>query len=153
MRAWLPNDHVPSQIVRVEKIPAGPTGKIQRSRLAEILIERPPDTIPDELPDAVEALVTSAWAAQLNVGSIQSGSNFFELGGDSLSGFRVVNYLNDRFATSLTVVDIFDNPVLSDLAQRIKAVTLARIDALTEAAARAEFEMLRQRAAAHSAEE
>jgi len=53
-------------------------------------------------------------------GQVLSGSDdFFECGGGSLSGVRLVAALRDAFGVAITLGDIFDQPVLSDMAALI----------------------------------
>jgi phthiocerol/phenolphthiocerol synthesis type-I polyketide synthase E len=53
---------------------------------------------------------------------VGSASNFFELGGESLAGLRLVNRLADRFAVPITLRTLFDNPTAAELSVVIIAL-------------------------------
>ncbi|MCO6453579.1 MAG: AMP-binding protein, partial [Caldilineales bacterium] len=79
---------VPSQIVIVDEIPKGPTGKLQRIGLHEKLAHklRPEYVAPR---DELEHVVVEMWSEVLSVQQVGVFDNFFLLGGDSLSAARL----------------------------------------------------------------
>ena len=52
------------------------------------------------------------WSKSLNVtiGSLQSGTNFFDIGGDSLSALRLVKEINEYFQANVGLADIISKP-------------------------------------------
>ena len=74
---------VPQQIVFVNEIPKGPTGKLQRIGLAERLA----DLLHREfVPPAneLENMIAGIWQPLLGVAAVGRHDDFFVLGGDSL---------------------------------------------------------------------
>lgn len=79
---------VPSQVVVVDAIPKGPTGKVQRIGLAARLASQlaPVHTPPRS---ELEKALTEIWARVLGLAKVGIHDNFFLLGGDSLAGTQV----------------------------------------------------------------
>jgi acyl-CoA synthetase (AMP-forming)/AMP-acid ligase II/acyl carrier protein len=121
----LTGSKVPSQIVFVDEIPKGPTGKLQRiglhKRLEKFLVgvREPPGT-------ELEALVAKYFAEILQLEEVGVTDNFFALGGDSLSATKIAWRVQSDFHFALSIVTVFENPTARNLA--------AEIDRLSQAA-------------------
>jgi oxalate---CoA ligase len=130
---------VPSQIVFVEEIPKGGTGKVQRTTLHEKLgasLHRPYVAPRSELERAVEAVFRDV----LECGALGVHDNFFGLGGDSLKGARLIARINAEHGLDLPAVTVFRHPDIAQIAASIeRARTLLRAE---EAALSAEIEAL-----------
>jgi acyl-CoA synthetase (AMP-forming)/AMP-acid ligase II len=119
-RQRLADYKVPAQVRVVERVPLGPTGKLQRARMAELLgpaeggSAAPPTT-------PMEAAVARVWRGLLGV-EVGSGGNFFALGGDSLMAMRMLQALERACGVRLPVAAVFHAPTVEGLAA---AVTLA----------------------------
>jgi len=109
---------VPSRIVLLETLPRGATGKLQRIGLAEKLgaILFPAD---EPVRGEMEELVAHTFAAVLQQPAPGRNANFFLLGGDSLSGQRVVNGLEQQLALALSPVLLFAYPTVRSLAEQL----------------------------------
>jgi len=115
LRESLPEYMVPSAFHWREKLPLTDNGKIDRKGLTALAGER--DVVEqdgDALSTATEHSLAAAWAEVLGIAKDEIGrrDQFFELGGTSLSGLRLVIAL-DRV---VTFKDLTDHPVLADLA-------------------------------------
>ena len=109
---------VPSQILIVNQIPKGPTGKLQRIGLAEKLThDLKVEYIQPRNP--VEDIIARIWSDVLNLDKISVRDNFFILGGDSLMATRVVSRLRRAFNIDLPIPTLFREPRLEDLARVI----------------------------------
>jgi acyl-CoA synthetase (AMP-forming)/AMP-acid ligase II len=87
---------VPSQVVVVAEIPKGPTGKLQRLGLAELLSSQlKAEFVAPREP--IEVLLAEIWAQMLEVERVGIYDNFFSLGGDS-SGSPDSGGFSGRFA-------------------------------------------------------
>ncbi|MEO5574484.1 MAG: non-ribosomal peptide synthetase, partial [Gammaproteobacteria bacterium] len=112
---------VPSQIVIVDMIPKGPTGKLQRIGLAEKLaghLKKSPIAPRNE----TERIVAGIFAEVLNIKNFGVEDNFFALGGDSLTGVQVASRMQAIFDIELPNVLIFRKPSVAQLADEITAV-------------------------------
>ncbi len=112
----LPGYMVPSVVVVLDELPVTVNGKLDRKALPEPHFTtagyRAPTT-------PVEQSVATAFADVLGVDRVGADDSFFALGGDSLSATRAVARINSALETTLAVGVLFDNPVVSDLADRI----------------------------------
>jgi len=109
---------VPSRIVVVEVFPRGPTGKVQRNTLAEAFAAHliPPH---DEPSGALEDQIAATFSAVLRQEQPGRHANFFQLGGDSLSGMRVIQALELQLGLSLPPSLLFACPSPRSLAERL----------------------------------
>jgi precorrin-6B methylase 2/aryl carrier-like protein len=119
--AVLPTAMVPSAFVVLPALPLLPSGKLDRNALPA------PNTQKEASADSVEPVtalqreVANIWKKILNLEHIGLGDNFFEIGGDSLTGLRVVNRLREFLHEHVSLVVIFEAPTierLSDLLER-----------------------------------
>ncbi|MGB5135633.1 MAG: non-ribosomal peptide synthetase [Prochlorococcaceae cyanobacterium] len=116
--ARLAPHEVPSRIVTVDEVPKGPTGKLQRIGLAAKLdnllspMEEPPE-------GEVEELVGQIFADVLGIPLPSRDSNFFALGGDSLTGQQVISRLNSEIPLDLPATLLFRYPTLRMLAAEL----------------------------------
>jgi len=142
--AHLADYKVPTQILLVDEIPKGPTGKLQRIGLAEKLASQLARAfIPPATP--MEETLVHIWQVILNQAPIGSADNFFALGGDSLAAARVVAHVRAHFAIELPLAGIFQEPTLGDQARLIEEQLLEAIEAATEAEVTERLERIGQR--------
>ncbi|AOW93305.1 non-ribosomal peptide synthetase [Rhodococcus sp. WMMA185] len=107
---------VPSQLVVLDNLPVGRTGKLDRRALPvpEVVRRefRPPT-------NAVEEAVVDVFAEILGVARVGVDDGFFELGGNSLVAARVAAELRNRLGTDVLLQWIFRHPTPEGLARRI----------------------------------
>jgi acyl carrier protein len=133
---------VPSQLIIVDEIPKGPTGKPQRVGLYDKLASRlraefvaPRDCLEDTLAEI--------WGGVLGLSPVGVAGNFFALGGDSLLATQVVARIRAQLGVELPVTLLFREPTIAALAQLIReaqaeaeqierARLLAEIESLSE---------------------
>jgi oxalate---CoA ligase len=109
---------VPQQILFVDSIPKGPTGKVQRLGLAEKLSHLlNPEYIPPE--SETEMLIAKCWQELLRLNQVGRHDNFFSLGGDSLLAIQVAVSLSKELKFDVPVLTIFQFPTLLELAKDI----------------------------------
>lgn len=117
----LPVHEVPSGIIFVEALPRGNTGKLQRIGLANIfhdqLLSRP---LPFQ--GVTEPQVASVFSEVLRVVVASRESNFFRLGGDSLSSLGVIHRLEQRFGLELDPTLLFSFPSVQSLSHRLDQI-------------------------------
>ena len=109
---------VPSRIVLLPELPRGATGKLQRIGLAEKLGEllKP---IEEPASGELEELVAHTFASVLQQPPPGCNANFFQLGGDSLSGQRAVIALEPQLALELSPALLFAYPTVRSLAEQL----------------------------------
>jgi acyl carrier protein len=109
---------VPSRIVIVDELPCDEIGKPQRVSIAESLT----DLLQSEGDLAIgelEHLIAAKFAELLEQDVPGRDANFFLLGGDSLSGTRVVSRLAQELSIDLNPSILFEFPTPRSLAARL----------------------------------
>ena len=129
----LPAHMVPTLYVPVTKMPWTASGKLDRSRLRNIaqvlsmedVIAYKPgeDGTKRAASSSMEKKMQDLWEQILGLpaGSVGANDNFFRIGGDSVSAMKLVSLAHTE-GVSVTVLNIFRSPKLSDL-----AMTCARL--------------------------
>lgn len=122
---------LPSQVVIVDQIPKGPTGKVQRIGLADKLSEKlkKPFVAPRT---PVEETLAKIWIDVLGCEQVGVYDNFFALGGDSLKATLVVSRVQKAFDVTLTLKTFFLGPTVADLAIVIEDIILDQIEKMTD---------------------
>ncbi|KAF5578120.1 non-ribosomal peptide synthetase [Fusarium pseudoanthophilum] len=132
LRNALPSYMVPTIYIPLAKMPLTLAGKLDRQRLKAIAKSIPPQLMAsykltgkprtENLPTtAMQRKLQKAWAGVLDlpVDQISKGDSFFRLGGDSVDAMKLVSAARAE-GLVVTVMDIFSNPVLSDMAMSCK---------------------------------
>ena len=119
----------PTRVHFVADLPKGPSGKVQRLRLAEEAERLAATSAPkltegadasamteqavgdeDGLP--IEQIITEIWTELLASPQIEPDSNFFALGGQSLQAIQCLSRLRERTQILLSLADFFENPTV-----------------------------------------
>jgi amino acid adenylation domain-containing protein len=142
LRKSLPDYMVPSAIVSLPSLPRTANGKVDRNALPR------PDFSGTQSTDhfvaprtALEEKVAVIWASVLGLDRVGSLDNFFNLGGHSLAGLRVVNQLSTALDEHLSPNIFFEAPTvaaMAELLQKKQPAAIARW--IGPSAANGEFE-------------
>ena len=132
----LPAYMIPGQWVAVDKLPLGPTGKVDRHALPapEARSERAarPTTVVEEL--------LIAWCAELlALSDVTPETDFFAVGGHSLLASRLAARMRSVFAVDVPLATVFAHPRLADLAAAVAALDRAGIAPLRPRGVREEL--------------
>ncbi len=122
LRDRLPAYMVPSVLVGLESFPLSASGKVDRRTLLEEWSKRPAVPAADELLSDTESRVVEVWRKVLKHRAIQRESNFFEVGGTSLSVFTAVHQLRAAFEldrSQLSDHSVYKFPTVRELATYI----------------------------------
>src|SRR5690606_21839235 len=113
----LPDYMVPAAFVVLDALPVGPNGKLDRAQLpAPPAATGPAHRAPRT---ATEELVTAVYADLLGVDEVGIDDHFLDLGGTSLLAMRVSARLAAATGTDIGIREIFDRPVVADLAAHL----------------------------------
>ncbi|QHE68025.1 non-ribosomal peptide synthetase [Rhodococcus sp. WAY2] len=107
---------VPAQLVVLDELPVGRTGKLDRRVLPAPTVSPRPFKAP---ATPLEHAVAEVFADVLGVERVGADDDFFALGGNSLVATRVASALRDRLGTDVALQWIFRNPTPEALARRI----------------------------------
>ncbi|NET72876.1 MAG: amino acid adenylation domain-containing protein, partial [Sphaerospermopsis sp. SIO1G2] len=114
----LPDYMIPNHFVVLEKLPLTPNGKIDRKALPAP--EKIISTREIELPvTETEKSLANIWVKLLKYETISRQDNFFHLGGHSLLATQLCYRIRDQFQVEIPLRQVFDFPILSDLAKYI----------------------------------
>ncbi len=114
-RGRLHASKAPGRILIVDRLPRGALEKIDRNALA-LLAERIALPAKDPPLNRDEELVAAMFAEILEVAEIGRHDGFFECGGDSLRGVRVLARVEEVFGVSTTLDLLFDHPRVAEFA-------------------------------------
>lgn len=141
LRKSLPDYMVPSAIVTLPALPRTANGKLDRKALP------PPTATVAETTDEfvaprnlLEEKLAAIWAGVLGVDHVGALDNFFDLGGHSLLGLRLVNRLREALAEHLSLVIVFEAPTVAAMAETLRANHAAAVARWTGQAAPSEPE-------------
>mgnify|MGYP003113306743 CR=1 FL=1 len=117
LRATLPDFMVPTHLIRVDKLPLNPNGKIDRGALPPPIPQPDKDDAAFEPPSGeTEAALATLWEELLGLSPVGAHDDFFELGGHSLMAAKMVSVMEKQFGVTLPLTSIFTHPTVRQLA-------------------------------------
>tara|TARA_R110000764_G_scaffold208074_1_gene293709 strand:+ start:9827 stop:32275 length:22449 start_codon:yes stop_codon:yes gene_type:complete len=122
LHAWLAervsSAMLPSSWNRLDKLPLNSSGKLDRKSLREPEFWSVSDTAKTKVkPQGItEEMLGDLWCEVLNVKEVFRGDDFFQLGGHSLLAAKLVSRVRRFLFLEISLAQVFDHPVLSDLA-------------------------------------
>ena len=121
LKKYLPDYMIPAAFVRIDALPIGANGKIDRAMLPA---PTPENTDEDKIrvgpSTPVETRVVAILAQLLGVQQVGVHDNFFFLGGHSLLGTQLIARARDSFGIELPLRTVFDSPTASQLSAEIE---------------------------------
>ena len=153
----LPAYMVPASFVTLPELPLNANGKVDRRALAATASLTGAKTHPYVAPESeLERLLADLWREELHVDRVGRYDNFFELGGHSLVMLRLFGKIKERFTSSLLMVELFEYPTVSAMAQRLaleRSAPPVALDELGQSRAEARLQARRRRASRPEAPE
>ncbi|MCP4156879.1 MAG: amino acid adenylation domain-containing protein, partial [bacterium] len=118
--ALLPDYMIPAVFIQMEKFPLTPNGKIDRKAFPDPELERMKKEISVPVSE-VEKTLAGIWSEELGMPleTIGRESDFFEMGGQSLKAFVIIEKVHKEMNARLEIEDIFSFPRLDTLAGQI----------------------------------
>ncbi len=121
---FLPEYMVPDTFIEIDKIPLTINGKIDKKAL--------PDPEENKMSTGVEFIaarnvleerLVEIWKEILGAEEIGVNDNFFDLGGQSIKAIKVVMKVQKEFKVSLNLQELFQNPTIDFIANRINEMS------------------------------
>ena len=122
-RQWLPDYMVPRTVRFLESFPLTENGKLDRPALSGLVrIPSPPCGDGDriESSDTVRSLIAGIWSDILQVQDLTPESDFFALGGHSLSAMQVISRVRGACQVVLPLRTLFDAPRLGAFCDQVR---------------------------------
>lgn len=122
LRAVLPDYMVPAAFVPLAVFPVTPSGKINRRGLPALdeVQDRHGETLSPP-KNAIEEQLLAIWKDVLDLTSIGTHDSFFDIGGHSLAGVRVVARIAKNLGVALPMSTLFTTPTIAALAEVVGA--------------------------------
>ncbi len=114
--AELPTYMVPAAIVVLESLPLNANGKVDRAALPAPTFAAAAFRVPTS---KLERLVAAAFVEAIGVGAVGLDTDFFAVGGNSLSATRLAAQLGAALGVRVPVAAVFDAPTVERLAARL----------------------------------
>ena len=112
--AFLPEYMTPAFFVKLDALPASPSGKIDRKALPEIsgkISEHPPHA-------GLERQIADIWEAILRYRGIGRDESFFHVGGNSLLAVRMQTEVQKKIGLEFSMAEFYGAPTIEALAAR-----------------------------------
>ncbi|MGP3910179.1 amino acid adenylation domain-containing protein [Nonomuraea sp. 10N515B] len=120
MRERLPDYMVPSRIALMERIPLGPTGKIDRAALPSL--EFAPELGAYVAPrNDTERRLAEIVGAVLGVEQVGIHHHFIDLGGESLAAARICAVIERELGARMALTTFLGRPTIAELAPLVVA--------------------------------
>ncbi len=119
----LPSFMVPSDFVRLDRLPLTPSGKVDRRALPDPEPPRPEEAAVYVAPrDPVEETLAGIWTEVLGVQPVSVRDDFFDLGGHSLSAARVLSRVRDLLRVEVALPAVFERRTIERMAELISTL-------------------------------
>ncbi|MGH3157380.1 MAG: non-ribosomal peptide synthetase, partial [Streptosporangiaceae bacterium] len=119
LRCSLPSPMIPAMFARIGQIPLTRNGKADRGSLAALASEPLGETAGPAPLTEPERRIAAVWQAVLGLDRIGLDDNFFDLGGHSLSGVRVLAALREA-GLEIAATDILRHQTVRSLAGHVR---------------------------------
>lgn len=116
----LPYYMIPNAFVFLEVFPLTPNGKINRRSLPNPDYNQPQSGIEFIEPRTeTERKLATIWSEVLHLNQVGIHDNFFALGGHSLLATQVISRIKETFEIEFSFRYLFENPTISQLAEKV----------------------------------
>ncbi|KAM0667388.1 hypothetical protein ACQRIU_003253 [Beauveria bassiana] len=130
LQTLVPSYMIPAKIVVLDQMPLNANGKVDRKELARrartTTMTKKKKKQPQRLASAPACPISDIEVALCEEATATFGmqvgisDHFFKLGGHSLLATKLISRVGDRLKARLTVKDVFDHPIFSELAVVIR---------------------------------
>ncbi len=118
MKEKLPTYLIPNYFMQLDQFKLTSNGKIDRKALPTPKTEN--NVIKVNPKNKTEKILKNIYEKILKQDDISTASNFFELGGDSLSAINLSMQIYNKFNIQIGIKDIFNAPTIIELAKKIE---------------------------------
>ncbi|UII23762.1 non-ribosomal peptide synthetase [Fulvivirga ligni] len=119
LQKHLPDYMIPSVFVQVQDIPITSNGKINLSALPEAGSKSVQGYVPPANYSEETLVSICKEILNSNGSDISMNDNFLAIGGHSIKAMQLISRIQKKMSVKLKLSDVFENPVLADLAEVI----------------------------------
>ena len=120
-RTVLPEAMVPARFVVLPELPKLPNGKVDRKRLPPVKDTEDSQDVYIAPRTGAESQVADVWRDILDVPQVGARTDFFELGGNSLSVMRMAAAVHEAFDVRVDLRRFLEEPTVERLARLLGA--------------------------------
>ena len=121
----LPRFMIPARFVVLDKLPLGPSGKVNRRALPDLDYSRPKVDSEFVAPrNGTEEELATIWSEILGVDSIGVHDNFFELGGDSILALEIFGRIDQKWGRKIPLALLFQQGTIAHCAKLVSNCSL-----------------------------
>ena len=120
LKQWLPAYMAPNAFVRLDSFPLTPNGKVNRSALAQQVVDTSSIDAYVAPADPLEVALAAIWIQLLQVKAVGATDRFFELGGHSLLAIQLMAELRRVFGVDVPLATLFAEPTIAGLAAYLR---------------------------------
>jgi len=125
----LPEYMVPSNFVMLEAFPLTPNNKVDRKALPAPTTVQGNEAIGHTAAqNQIEQTLMTIWQNLLQVSEINTGDNFFSLGGNSLIAVSLMGTIRSSFNVDLPLINLFQFPTVGGMARQIEQAQAMQAD-------------------------
>jgi amino acid adenylation domain-containing protein len=118
LQAKLPDYMIPSRFALLAELPLTPNFKVDRNRLPAVEISKHNEP---SLPTTErERKLASIWESVLDVETVGTDDNFFDLGGHSLLIPKMLARVENTFGVRLPMASLFEAPTIAALLKKLR---------------------------------
>ncbi|KXZ23340.1 non-ribosomal peptide synthetase, partial [Bacillus nakamurai] len=130
----LPAYMIPAVFIQMDELPLTGNGKIDR-RALPLPDVTAANAVSYKAPrNETEQKLADIWAEVLQTEQVGINDQFFEIGGHSLAGMKLLALIHQAFGVQLTLKELFTSPTVAGLAQLIAGADQQAAKSITPAA-------------------
>jgi natural product biosynthesis luciferase-like monooxygenase protein len=122
LASGLPSYMMPSELIRLDRMPLSPNGKIDRKALPGPR-DRLSATDVVAAADDLEEAIAEIWCNALGLKQVSVTQNFFDLGGHSLLVVQVQRRMQEDLGRPVSITDLFRFPSVRGIARHLSDST------------------------------
>ncbi|WP_243318750.1 non-ribosomal peptide synthetase [Geothrix paludis] len=126
LKERIPGYMIPAHFVFLDALPLTPNGKVDRKALPPWTGETAGAEKGGKPRTQTEQALATIWCDLLKRDTVGVEDDFFDLGGDSMSGIGLLIQIKSTFGVDLELAGLFDHLRLSTLAKAIDSLALAK---------------------------